>query len=109
MDDSVVSDYKRLGVLARPVIDQRLFHVIVCDSAIPIQKTELVVGQVSSPAKEALGFGYGLLEREVLEAMQGIGMNEGADRPLLVKNLRRMGHLRAEAFPLGVRGRGGGF
>jgi hypothetical protein len=109
IDDSVVFDHKCLGVFVRPVIYQRLFHVMVCDSAIPIQTTELIVGQVSSPAKESLGFGYGLIEREVLEAMQGICMDEGADRPLFVKYLRRMGHLRTKAFPLGVRGRGGAF
>jgi hypothetical protein len=97
IDDSVVYDHIRL------------FHVKVSDSATLIQTTELIVGQVSSPAKETLGFGYGLFEREVLEAMQGIGMNEGADWPLFVKNFRRMGHLRAKAFPLGVRGRGEDF
>jgi hypothetical protein len=44
-------------------------------------------------ASQSFGFGDSLLEMEMLQTMQGIGMNERADRALFVENLGRMHHL----------------
>jgi hypothetical protein len=77
---------------------------MVCNSAGAIESTKFVIGQVRVSTSQAFGFSDSLLEMQMLQTMKGIGMDEGADRPLFVKNLCRMGHLRAKTFPLRICG-----
>ena len=51
-----------------------------------------------------MSFDDSLLEMQMFQTMKGIGMDEGADRPLFVKNLCSVGHLRAKTFPLHICG-----
>ena len=104
IDGSVTSDYKRLGAFVRPVRYQRVFDIMVCDSTGAIESTEFVIGQVRASTSQPFGFDDGLFKMKMLQTMKGIGMDEGADRPLFVQNLCRMGHLRAKAFPLRIYG-----
>jgi hypothetical protein len=102
IDGSVASDHERLRVFVRPVRYQRFFYIMVCDSTGAIEPTEFIIGQVRVSTSKPFGFGDSLLEMQMLQAMKGIGMDEGADRPLFVKNLCCMGHLRAKTFPFHI-------
>jgi len=98
---SIVTDNTRLRVFVRPVRYRRSSYIMVCDSTGTREATEFVSGQVRAPTVETFPYSDSRLKLQVLQTMQGSGMDEGTDQPLFVKILCRKGHLRAKAFLLG--------
>ena len=68
-DDSVVSDHKWLRIFVRPIKDQRVLDITVCDAASAIESTEFVIGQVGTSTGQSFGFGDSLLEMQMLQTM----------------------------------------
>src|SRR5439155_16775310 len=87
----------------KSAVGKRSHEVVIRDPPRPIQPSEFVVRQISPAFQETLGFLNRLLEGKMLQAVQRVGMDEGADGALGVQDLSGVCHLRAQAMPLGVR------